>query len=249
MEWISKSNVKTKIKMKRVQKVICNSLYTKGYIDKKFGINSEVIYPPVFIPAAEAIKKENVILNVGRYGIQQAGSSYKKQEILIDAFKELLMQEKMNWRLVLVISILERDMDRLNDLKKSIQGYPIELIINPQSTVLWEVYRKAKIYWHAAGYAEDLDKHPDRAEHFGISTVEAMGVGAVPIVINAGGQKEIIKNEENGFVWNTKDQLIQQTKKVMENAELLNELSKKSEQRARDFSQKVFCDKIATAIR
>ncbi len=59
----------------------------------------------------------------------------------------------------------------------------------------------ASIYWHAGGLGEDPDRHPDRFEHFGITVVEAMAAGAVPLVFAAGGPAEIVEHGVNGFHW------------------------------------------------
>lgn len=248
MPWINSDILKTRIKLQRVAKIICNSEYTKHFIDRTFHTNSTVIYPPVEIKHNLHVKKENIILNVGRYGVYMAGSSYKKQEVLVEAFKELIKQGLNNWKLIFIVSIFEKDNDRLSRLIESSKGYPIEIISNPNNESLWEYYQKAKIYWHASGFGEDLEKNPDRAEHFGISTVEAMGSGAVPIVINAGGQKEIIKNGESGFLWNTEDELIKKTAKIIHDEALWKEMSINAMKRPEEFSIEQFCKKLNALI-
>ena len=62
------------------------------------------------------------------------------------------------------------------------------------------LYGKSSIYWHATGYGED---NPKKFEHFGISTVEAMAAECIPVVINLGGQPEIVEQSVNGFLWNS----------------------------------------------
>ena len=62
-----------------------------------------------------------------------------------------------------------------------------------------DLYGRASIFWHAAGLGEDPERHPDRYEHFGITTVEAMSAGAVPVVIDAAGQVEIVEHGANGL--------------------------------------------------
>ena len=42
-----------------------------------------------------------------------------------------------------------------------------------------------------------------RVEHFGISVVEAMAAGAVPLAVGKGGVGEIITPGENGILWDT----------------------------------------------
>lgn len=241
-EWVQASDIKTKLKLHRVEEVVCNSLFTKRSIDATFGIRSKVIYPPVALQEKKMGKKENIILNVGRYGITQPGSSYKKQEVLVDAFKKLVDAGHKNWQLVLVVSIFEKDREKLLAIEQAIKGYPVAFVINPSNEDLWELYGKSKIYWHAAGFGEDLQLHPDRAEHFGMATVEAMGMGAVPVVISAGGQKEIVENEKNGFLWSTEEVLLKKTTELMNNPSLLESLGQAAIQRAKHFTSEHFCE-------
>ena len=86
--------------------------------------------------------------------------------------------------------------DRLN---KKAKGFNVFIHPNLPFKDLKKMYGQSSIYWHAAGYGET---DPTKMEHFGITTVEAMAGGCVPIVINLGGQKEIVKQTENGYLWN-----------------------------------------------
>ncbi len=245
VEWVINNPIKTKIKLLRTKKIICNSFYTKKYIDKKYGVNSDVLYPPITIgEEIQKVKKENIILNIGRFGIQMAGSSYKKQEILVDVFKEMVKKGLKNWSLVLLVSGAEDDLKKLDTLKDSAKGYPIEFVSNPNKDFFWKYCRKSKIYWHASGYGEDLFKHPDRAEHFGMSTVEAMSVGNVPIVINAGGQPEIVQDNKNGYVWNTIEELMQKTNKIIKDPKLWESFSEEAIDSAKRFSKERFCKEL-----
>ena len=82
----------------------------------------------------------------------------------------------------------------VESLRKKTAGSKIEILTDSEFETLQTYYSKAKIYWHAAGFGEDLEKHPDRAEHFGMSTVEAMSAGCVPVVFAGGGQLEIVQS-------------------------------------------------------
>lgn len=250
MLWVRGKSIKNRLKLKKVKDIICNSKFTKKYIDKSFGVNSTVLYPPVLLQGSASNKKENLILNVGRFGINHAGSSYKKQDVLAQAFEKMAKENnKKDWRLVFIMSTLEQDRDALDDFIAKYKKNNMDFVINPDNDTLWEYYRKAKIYWHGAGYGEDVDLHPDRAEHFGISTVEAMGMGAVPVVFSAGGQKEIVDHQVNGILWSTVDELKRYTLDLMENQELLGELSKKSIVDAQKYSLDSFCQHINEIIR
>lgn len=248
VEWVKTNYIKTKFKLNRISSILCNSFFTKGYIDRKFGVNSRVLYPPIHIPILNNIKKENIILNVGRFGLNTDGSNYKKQDVLVKVFRTMVDNGLKKWSLVLIIGSEDKDLDKLMELKKLSKGYPISLIENPSNNILWEYYNKSNIYWHATGFGEDLVNHPERAEHFGISTVEAMGLGAVPVVINAGGQKEIVKNGESGFLWNTIDEIIDDTNKLIRSENLLKKMSKVAIERSKKFSGDRFCKELSDVI-
>lgn len=248
VEWVNNS-LKTRIKLKKVKNIICNSDFTKTYIDKKFSVRSKVIYPPVVIRTDLFIdKKENIILNVGRYGVNSPGSSYKKQEVLVDAFKEMVDRGLKGWFLNVIVSVFGQDEKQLKKFIDKADNYPIYFIVNPDNNTLWQNYSKSKIYWHASGFGENLKLNPDRAEHFGISTVEAMGAGAVPVVIRAGGQPEIVNDGINGFLWDTKVELMQKTLLLIKDQKELKKLSLQSIKDSKKFSEAEFCKDVYSVI-
>lgn len=212
VEWV-KTSLVTKLKMNMVTEVICNSRYTKEFIDKKYGCKSLIVYPPVHllhkVPLAE---KENKVLTVGRFSSLPNGDDFKKLRFMIEAFKRL---QSKDWEFIIVTSAIDTEKNGLEELRTLTKGQNITILESVPEKELRTVYEQAKIYWHAAGYREDTRKYPDRVEHFGISTVEAMSAGCIPIVINAGGQKEIIQNGVNGFLWNSEEELIEKTREVI----------------------------------
>lgn len=248
VEWINPKGFINSLKIKRIKKIICNSNFTKEHIDRKFNTDSIVLYPPTYfkskMPKVSLTYKENIILNVGRYARFPNGGSVKKQEFMIDAFKKMCDSGLSNWELHLVISFIDKDKEFVDSLKKDIGKYPIKIIENVSYKDLLKEYEKAKIYWHAAGIGEDLTVHPERAEHFGITTVEAMLNGLVPIVIEAGGQKEIVEEAESGFLWTNAIELIGKTFLVTNDPKLSIRVSEKALRQAQKFSTDTFCQKI-----
>ena len=237
-------NIKGKIKIKRINGFFCNSRYTKSYIDKSLGVNSLVLYPPVEIKLKK-IKRENIILHVGRFRVKNVDADdYKKQKVMVDVFKEMIKNGLKNWKLVIAVSVRDNEQIFFNDFRKRAEGFPIEFLLNKSNDELWDIYSRSKIYWHASGFGEDLKKHPEYAEHFGISTVEAMGAGAVPVVINAGGQKETVEGNKNGFLWNTLDELMGKTKLLTENEKLWKKMSGEAMKRAKFFAGNRFCNDL-----
>lgn len=248
IEWVHPST-KTYIKTRLLHGVVCNSKFTKSYIDKKFHVNSTVIYPPVQLQGIPSKHKDNVILNVGRFGINAQGSSFKKQDMLVDAFKKLVDTGLKKWELVLVLSVKDNEKEAVEKFKIICDGYPIKLIINPKNDDLWNEYKRAKLYWHASGFGEDLVHHPDRAEHFGITTVEAMGMGAMPLVINAGGQKEIVQDGENGFVWDSEEELLEKTQLLINDEKKRDELAEIGMKQIDKYSLERFCKEFSEIIK
>ena len=71
-----------------------------------------------------------------------------------------------------------------------------------------------------------------------------MAAGCVPVVINAGGQPEIVTHNKNGFLWTTEKELISLTIKLIKNQKLWYKQSFEAQKRSKDFSKKVFTKKI-----
>jgi len=245
-----KINPLLSLKLSRVDKIICNSQYTKSYIDSTFKKKSEILYPPANteIFANNKASKKNIILSVGRINLLSKETDFKKFKVMIPAFQKLYNQNKVNWRLALALSFSDKEKSYVDFLEKKAQGLPVDFYKNIPFERLISLYKSAKIYWHIAGFGEDLKIFPERAEHFGISTVEAQGAGAVPIAFDAGGQKEIIHEKIDGFLFKDMNILIDQTQKLINNPPLLEKVSQKSIQNASRFSQQEFCRNLNKLI-
>jgi len=233
-----------RLKLLKIKRIFCNSYYTKSFIDKTLKVKSDVLYPPIELKPKK-VNKENIILHVGRFRVKNnKNGDYKKQSVMIDSFKDMIRKGLKDWRFVLAVSVKEKDTIGFNKLKKNAQGFPVEFIVNKNNDQLWDIYSKAKIYWHASGFGEDLGKHPEYAEHFGISTVEAMGAGVVPVVIDAGGQKEIVQDGKSGFLWNSLPDLKEKTILLINDNKLLTMMSEEAKKRAEVFSGDRFCKEL-----
>lgn len=233
-----------RMKLIRVNKVICNSKFTKKVIDNEYGVESVVVYPPIDVLKIKPKRKENIILYVGRFS--QLVQS-KRQDILIDAFKKF-SRKVSGWKLVLVGGSDIGGKEYVGQLRKRSQGYDIEILEGIDYKTLIDLYGKAKFFWSAAGYGINEKLHPEQVEHFGITTVEAMAAGAVPLVFNAGGQKEIIENGVSGFLWNSINELITATFKLMEDKGKLRAFSKQAHQRSAFFGYDRFEKGIISLI-
>ncbi len=229
-------------------KIITISEFCKKWIKFYWGLESEVLYPPVNIENFHSAKsKRNIILHVGRFFI--TGHS-KKQLDLVKMFKKIVNNHKVkNWELHFVGSIEEGEKHReyYNKVKNEAKGYPVHFHKNIPFSELRTLFSESKIYWHATGLDEREEKNPVTLEHFGITTVEAMASGCVPVVINMGGQKEIV-TEKSGFKWNTRRELIEFTVKLIKNKTLLDTMSSEAIKRSKFFSRNNFKEKFKEII-
>lgn len=239
---VLKKTLKNTLKLKTIQVVVCNSYFTKKVIDECLKINSSVIYPPVGINLIKPLKKENIILAVGRFSQLLQG---KRQDVLVEVFKKMIDGGKLKeWKLILAGGTEVGGREYLEKIKKMAVGYPVEIIENIDFDDLVELYGKAKFFWTASGYGINEEDEPEKVEHFGISTVEAMAAGCVPIVMGKGGQKEIIENGKNGFLWQRKEELEKLTIELIKDLAKLQKISRDAILRSKYFSKKVFYDRF-----
>lgn len=230
------------IKLKTFKMAILNSAFTKDIVQKTWPINGKVVYPPVDINSFKLLKKKNNILSVGRF-FNFLHS--KKQEILVDVFKKMVQGGLKEWKLQLAGGTNEAGQQYLQNLKKRAEGFPIEFYPDVPFEDLKNLYGEASIYWHAAGFGET---DPKKMEHFGITTVEAMAAGVVPVVIDSGGQKEIVNHGQNGFLWSSEEDLIKFTQDLIGKKSILEVLSKNAIERSRSFDKEKFCKQIDEII-
>ena len=231
-----------KMKLFRIDKIICNSNFTKEVIDQEYGVESVVIYPPVDVVHIKPKRKENIILSVGRFSSLMQS---KKQDELVKLFKGIDLDD---WRLVLAGGIEIGADEFVQKVEKLAQGANIEIIKSPDFGQLREIYGKAKIFWSASGYGEDEKKNPGKVEHFGITVVEAMAAGVVPLVFNSGGHKEIIQDGIDGELWESLSELKKETKNLIKDSKTLREMSIAAKNTAQKYSYERFNKEVLALL-
>ncbi len=226
-----------RMKFFRINKIICNSYFTKKFIDKEYGVESIVIYPPVDVEKIKPRRKENLIVSIGRFSQL---TQVKRQDILIKAFKKFFDSGFSDWKLILAGGSEVGVDDYVKKLRKSAKDYPVRILESPSFSQIKKLYGKAKIFWSASGFGVDEKKSPEKVEHFGITLVEAMAAGAIPVVFAGGGYKEIVTDGENGFLWKKKQELLKKTKAIIEDSKLLKSLSLKARQNSEVYEYERF---------
>lgn len=221
-----------------------NSHFTKTVIEAHWRCQVASVLQPMVDSALFSLpnKKEKIILHVGRFFTQLHS---KRQDVLVENFRQLLLThpEFRSWRLELVGGV--EDAQYFQKIKRASLGLPITLHTDCSRAELLELYSKASIYWHATGFAVDEKLQPEKVEHFGITTLEAMAAGAVPVVVAKGGQREVLGAELLQLAWESPTACITQTKKLLENQTLLQHYQQLAKERAVAFGEARFTKQVA----
>ena len=223
--------------------ILANSAYTREWIGRLWHRDAAVLHPPIetdrFIPATE---REPVIASVGRFFSPGLGHAKRQLEI-VQWFGQMHRSGEIDgWRLVVVGGCEQSQEPYLAEVRAAAAGLPVELHPNAPRPLVEHLLSSASIFWSATGFGEREDQ-PWAAEHFGMTTVEAMAGGCVPVVIDKAGQKEIISPGVDGFRWSTPAELMSQTVRVAGDDELRARLSKAAMARSATFSDAAFASR------
>ncbi len=160
--------------------ILANSRYTAKEIKKYSGKKSQILYPP-FTPTISKLskqerKRESLIVTTSRF------EPNKRLEII----PHIAAQTSPDIKFAIIgrlysketLFALQKTVKKLN-LEDRVKFYP-DLPFKEKIDLL----KSAKLYLHTM-----------IGEHFGISIVEAMALGCIPIVHNSGGMREFVPKQ------------------------------------------------------
>jgi glycosyltransferase involved in cell wall biosynthesis len=163
--------------------VLTNSKFSQKAIFKAFSVDSIVLHPPVDVDAfrnasLSSNARDESVLVISRF------HPSKKIENAIRLAK-LLRQNEVGIRMNIVGNMPPDGNGYLNYLRHLVRHYDLEGFIRFELNVrydrLLDLMRRSKVYLH-----------PLPGEPFGISTVEAMSAGIIPVVPDIGGHTEFV---------------------------------------------------------
>jgi glycosyltransferase involved in cell wall biosynthesis len=230
--------------------IFTNSKYTSFWLKKRWGLKSDLLlYPHVdmFSITEQMPHKEKIILSVARFEI----GGTKKQLEMIQVFKELCTNEPQiskEWKLVLAGGAVP-DSPYFEKIKREIASCQFEnILLKPNLThsELKKQYQEASIFWHACGLGETS---PHLIEHFGMTTVEAMQNFCVPIVIDGGGQREIVDHQINGFRFKTLDEMKYFTLSLINDENLRKKLAQSAFDKSKFYTYEMFKQEVTDFFR
>lgn len=228
--------------------LMINGDYTGEWVRKRWGLQAtDKLYPPInmYNSASSADRKDKLILSVSRFEV----SGSKKQAELIQAFSKLCRehpQQMQGWKLILVGgSTPENDyLDYISELVDKHECL-IELCVNARVEQIRELYARAALFWHACGLAETK---PELVEHFGMTTVESMQNFCVPIVIDGGGQREIVEQGKSGYRFSSIDQLCDYSLELITDESQRRNMAECAFERSHLFDHTVFRSKLEAML-
>lgn len=162
--------------------VLANSHYTAQEIKKYSNKTAHVLYPPyassisTIAKNAQKNPRENLVVTTSRFE-----SNKRLERIpLIAAKTHPDIQFAVIGRLydTQTLTALRNQVQKLG-LNERVRFYP-----DASAELKFELLKKAKIYLHTMV-----------GEHFGISIVEAMALGCMPVVHDSGGMREFVPEQ------------------------------------------------------
>ena len=225
---------------------LANSEYTKKNIIQRWKKDAKkihVVYPPINTSKLKSIKKTNTIIHVSRITppVSEADKGHRQ---MIKTFKKMCDEGLKDWWFYIVGQV--QSPTYYNELKLLASGYPVRFFKNLPFKQLKKLYGEAKIYWHLTGIT--MPNEAGAQEHFGMTIVEAMASGAVPVCLNTGGVKEIFTNGVNGIFVKNITELKKATEGLIKDKKFLNQLSKKAIERAEYFNEENIKQKLYSVI-
>ena len=206
-------------RVRRVGILLSVSDFTRGFVAKKWERDSKTVYPPCpvedYSEFTNVKSRENLVVTIGRIVPE------KRFHLFIE-----LARIVPKTRFVAIGSLSDETSAYYDQLKKSAPEN-VSFVLSPLRKVK-DILARAMAYVHCA-----------ENEHFGITIVEAMAAGCVPIVHDSGGPKEIVTSDV-GFRWSNLSVAARQIVMLAENDSLRRELSATASVRARQFRPEVF---------
>ncbi len=206
-------------RVRRVGLLLSVSDFTRGFVAKKWERESKTVYPPCpvedFSEFSNVKSRENLVVTIGRIVPE------KRFHLFVE-----LARTVPKTRFVAIGSLSDETSAYYDQLKKSAPEN-VSFVLSPLRKVRG-ILGRAMAYVHCA-----------ENEHFGITIVEAMAAGCVPIVHDSGGPREIVTSDV-GFRWSNLSAAARQIVMLAENDSLRRQLSAAASVRARQFRSEVF---------
>ena len=217
--------------------IIANSKFNRDIIRKCAKKDALVVYPPVniqkFADAGRNRDRKNIVVAVSRF-LSEENLDY------VPRLAKLVRDSNF----LIIGPSGTTSKNTLEKLSKMITELAVKdrakIVTNQPFSKLLEALSEAKVF---------LRIHP--YEPFGISIVEAMAAGCVPVVPKAGGPWfDILDREQGkyGYAYSSLGEAAEKINLLMNDEQLRTEISRRACERAKSFDRSFFKKKIVDII-
>ncbi|MDP3711105.1 MAG: glycosyltransferase [Mycobacteriales bacterium] len=224
--------------------VMANSDFTRGWIDQLWQTDADVLFPPIQVQRLDpSPQREKAVITVGRFFAPGLGHSKRQLEMVETFVRASRAGQLPGWTFYVLGGMEESQRGYVEQVRAAGAGAPVEVLTNVARGEVERLLTTSSVFWSATGLGASEDKEPWASEHFGMTTVEAMAAGCVPVVIDRAGQKEIVREAVDGYRWQTTEQLVERTVAVASDEALRTRLATSAIERAQVFSENAFADR------
>ena len=223
---------------------VCNSEFTAFYARQRWGrdLNVSVLYPcseSFGVDISQPGERAPEIITIGRFNVH---GHNKNQALLVEAFKLALPMMPPGWKLTLMgrVNAGRETAEYVHRLKQECRSLPVDFQLDASEQAKHEALRRASLYWSGTGIEMQEPRDAARLEHFGISIVEGMAAGCVPLCYSRGGPREIVEPGVSGFLYNDIDELATLSCLLALNAGLRQKMQRAAWHRAQRFTRACF---------
>ncbi|MEM1618585.1 MAG: glycosyltransferase [Desulfurococcaceae archaeon] len=229
---------KARSMMGKPRLVLANSSWTAKLIKETYGLNAEVLHPPVDVDyySYEGGGKERIIVTTSRI------TPEKNLHLLPRVASKLPNYE---WYLVgstgysrIEKYLAKRIVNRIEHEKRKHNAWNFHVVMDLPRRELRELLQRATFY-----------VHPLFPEHFGIAVVEAMSAGAIPVVYRDGGAwLDVVSDVSMELGYMELDEIPVVVKRIESNTDKLKRLREEVMRKSKQFKREVFRERFAVIL-
>jgi len=218
--------------------LVANSKFIQGIVRTTLSRDAIVVYPPVDTTVFsskcfKAQKEGNLVAVVASYTPKRR----------LEQLPQIAQQTEAA-KFIVIGKTDEYSMPTIQKLEENIRAFRVKgkitLLKNVSFTELQRILAKAKVYLHMMPF-----------DHFGISVVEAMASGCVPVVHRSGGPWTDILDASQGtygFSYSTPCEAADYIDRLVTNEELRSRIAAKASYRSKKFDKTVFLNRLAEVV-
>jgi len=204
-------------RVSHINRLLAVSDFTREFVRARWGRESTTLYPPCPIELYDSLRipKQDLVVTVGRMAPE------KRLGLFLELARRIPTVD------FAIIGSMTPERRSYYESLRTAAPSNVSFIVSPLRKVK-NILGQAKVYVHCA-----------QNEHFGITIVEAMAAGCVPVVNDTGGPREIV-SEEAGYRWSNIDEAVGHISNLIGDENLRRRLSAGASSRAGLFGPEAF---------